>query len=102
MQKKTMFSAFAAAAFAFPIAVAGQTEVTSQATADPPSVAKTHPVENRSTSSEPTAVTVSPVAVKRDEPAIVKKQTVTKNGWEFEVTPYVFASGLRGTVGARG
>ncbi len=43
-----------------------------------------------------------PVAVKTEAAGQPNPQTEPEDGWQFQLTPYIWFSGLEGTVGARG
>lgn len=60
------------------------------------------PVDRFSTEGEKPSGIDSPVVVSKSESAEPGKQSTSGSEWEFAFAPYLFTSGISGTVGARG
>lgn len=60
------------------------------------------PVERVSTPDEKTSEVETPVIGTKLENTAPAKQTSSSSDWEFAFAPYLFMSGISGTVGARG
>jgi hypothetical protein len=94
-----LITAFAAAVFALSAIVSAQTDISNKKKIQSKdSFDKTLAIDTAATNFMPPSQSLE----NSQHPTMLKHRTVIHDGWEFEFTPYVFATGIRGTVGARG